>query len=129
MGFFLLQIFLPALALAQDSSSFNDDDGPNDGPNILVILICIFVGLLGFLLLGCWLICTYQNNDVDSLISTTLHQYRQDTEAQSEGLQSWVSIGLRSYTVSSQRYNVIPISITLARGTFTNAKPFYMYTV
>ena len=131
MGFFLLQIFLPALAFAQDSSSFNDDDETDevDGKPISVYLILIFVVLLGCLLLGCWLICTYKNNDDDSIISTTLHQYRQDTEAQSEGLQSWVSIGLRSYTVSSQRYNVIPISITLARGTFANAKPFYMYTV
>ena len=129
MGFFVLQIFLPALAFAQDSSSFNDDDGPNDDKPISVFLIFIFVGLLGFLLLGCWLICTYQNKDDDSLISSTLHQYRNDAEAQSEGLQSWVSIRLRSYSVSSKRYNVIPISITLARGTFANAKPFYMYTV
>ena len=125
MGFFVLQIFLPALAFAQDSSSFNDDDGPNDHKPIPTFLIFIFVGLGGILLFGCWRICTYQNNDDDSIISTTLQQYRNDTE----GLQSWVSILLRNYIVSSQRYNVIPISITLARGMFTNAEPLYMFTV
>ena len=82
-----------------------------DGPKqISVFLIFICVVLLGCLLLGILQICTYQSNDDDNIISTTLHQYRHDIEE----LQSWVSIRFSSNTVSSQRYNVIPISITLA---------------
>ena len=86
MGFFVLQIFLPALAFAQDSSSFNDDDGPNDDTDevdgrmpILAFLSVIFV-----VLLGC-LYCTCRNND-------------DHTDHYNDTL-SWVSIRLSSYTV------------------------------
>ena len=79
MGFFLLQIFLPALAFAQDSSSFNDD-GPNDVNETDEVdgrkPILIFLSVIFVVLLGC-LYCTYKNNDDDT-----------------EGLQSWVSIRL-----------------------------------
>ena len=88
MKFFVLQIFLPALAFAQDSSSFNDDDGPNDVDDteevdgrmpVLAFLSVIFV-----VLLGC-LYCTCRNNDDHT-------DHFNDT-------LSWVSIRLSSYTV------------------------------
>ena len=97
MGFFLLQIFLPALAFAQDSSSFNVTDGPNDADEteevdgrapVLAVLSVIFV-----VLLGC-LYCTYQNNDGDTEVPNP---------------QSWVSIRLNIFTVWTLFYKAYAV--------------------
>ena len=99
MKFFVLQIFLPALAFAQHSSSYNDDDGPNaDTEEVDVRMpILAFLSVLFVVLLGC-LYWTYQNND-------------DNTEGLRSNPQSWVSIRSNSsYDTALVEYKLYRIN-------------------
>ena len=84
MKFFVLQIFLPALAFAQDSSSFNDDDGPTAGDILGVIFVAGIFGIPGCLYYTCRKCMRMIDGTDDTDSNDTL---------------SWVSIRLSSYTV------------------------------